>query len=187
MEAVDGPGSSMPYNLSMLNALYTLNWNGLALAAIDWSQWQGWHLWILIGFAIIILEMLTSGFVLGCVALGAFAAAAVDAFGFHGIDTQLWTVTLVTFASLLLLRPFVLRMSRGTDVDSNIERFVGDEIRIVESDPTDNVALAKLGGEMWRIQSQDGRSFQVGDRAIVMGVDGNKLIVEPLEAPLPTE
>jgi membrane protein implicated in regulation of membrane protease activity len=171
----------------MLNSLYQLDGLGAQMALFDMGQWQGWHMWVLIAFVIVILEMLTTGFVLGCVAVGAFVAAAADLLGVHAFQHQLWIVAGVSFASLFLIRPFVLRMSRGADADSNTDRFVGMEICISESDSNDAVALAKLGGEMWRIQAQDGRRLEIGERALVVGVDGNKLIVEPSPAPIPTK
>ncbi len=177
----------IPYNLPMFYASNLLDRGSICLAAIDWSQWQGWHLWVLVAFAVVILEMLTSGFVLGCIALGAIVAAGADLAGVHDFKTQVWIVAIVAFASLFLIRPFVLRMSRGTDADSTTDRFVGSEVRISAFDAQERIAQAKLGGEMWRIQSQDGRDLQVGDKAIVVGVDGNKLIVEPVPIPMPTE
>ncbi|MFT5059507.1 MAG: hypothetical protein ACI87O_001908 [Planctomycetota bacterium] len=171
----------------MLNTLNLPDWSGACLAAFDMGQWQGWHLWVFVAFAIVILEMLTSGFVLGCIAVGAFVAAGADLAGVHDFKIQIWIVTGVSFASLLLIRPFVLRMSSSGGAESNTDRFVGSEIRITEVDPADSVARAKLGGEMWRIQSQDGRPLQVGERVIVMGVDGNKLTVEPVPEPLPAK
>ena len=181
------PVPPIPYNHPMLNTLNLPGCGGACLAALDMGQWQGWHIWVLAAFAIVILEMLTSGFVLGCIAVGAFVAAGADLAGVHDFKIQIWIVTVVSFASLFLVRPFVLRMSKSTDADSLTDRFVGTEIRIAEVDPSGSIAQAKLGGEMWRIQSQDGRALQVGERAIVMGVDGNKLIVEPLPVPMPTE
>ncbi|MCP5020913.1 MAG: NfeD family protein [bacterium] len=171
----------------MFNASNLLDRSVTCLAAIDWSQWQGWHLWVLLAFAIVILEMLTSGFVLGCLAVGAFVAAGADLAGVHNFQTQIWIVTVVSFASLFLVRPFVLRMSRGTDADSNTDRFVGTKVQIAEVDSEECIALAKIGGEMWRIQAQDGRDLQVEERATVIGVDGNKLIVESAPLPTPTE
>ncbi len=161
--------------------------SGACLAALDMGPWQGWHIWVLVAFAIVILEMLTSGFVLGCLAVGSFVAAGADLAGVHDFKIQIWIVTVVSFASLFLVRPFVLRMSKGTDADSLTDRFVGSEIRVTEVSESDGVAQAKLDGEMWRIQAQDGRGLHVGDRAIVMGVDGNRLIVEPVPEPLPAE
>ncbi len=171
----------------MFNASNLLDRSVTCLAAIDWSQWQGWHLWVVVAFAIVILEMVTSGFVLGCIAVGAIAAAGADLAGVHDFKIQVWIVTLVAFGSLFLIRPFVLRMSRGTDADSNTDRFVDTELRISEVDPEQGIAQAKLGGEMWRIQAQDGRELKVGDKATVVGVDGNKLIVELAPQPVPTE
>lgn len=171
----------------MFNASNLLDRGAAFLAVLDWSQWQGWHLWVLVAFAIVILEMLTSGFVLGCIAVGAFVAAGADLAGVHDFKIQVWIVTIVAFASLFLIRPFVLRMSRGADADSNTDRFVGTELRISEVGPEEGIARAKLGGEMWRIQTQDGRNLKVGDKATVVGVDGNKLIVELAPLPAPTE
>ncbi|MDF1838540.1 MAG: NfeD family protein [Planctomycetota bacterium] len=171
----------------MLNILNLPDWSGAYLAAIDMGQWQGWHIWVLVAFGIVILEMLTSGFVLGCIAVGAFVAAGADLAGVHDFKIQIWIVTGVSFASLFLVRPFALRMSHGTDADSNTDRFVGSEVRVAEVSASDSVARAKLGGEMWRIQSQDGRPLNAGERAMVMGVDGNKLIVEPFSEPHPAE
>ncbi|MCA9000968.1 MAG: NfeD family protein [Planctomycetes bacterium] len=170
----------------MLKSLFLFEGGGTPLALLGLESWQGWHLWVLVAFVIVILEMLTTGFVLGCVAVGAVVAAVADLLGVHDFQYQIWIVAVVSFASLFLVRPTVLRLSRSADTDSNTDRFVGAEVRVSEANPGDPVACAKLGGEVWRIQAQDGRQLQVGDRATVVGVDGNKLIVEHHPDPIPT-
>ena len=68
----------------------------------------GWAVWIVIAVALAAGEMLSSGFVLGAIALAAVLPALVAAFGF-GLAVQLIVFTAGTLASLVLLRPLAKR------------------------------------------------------------------------------
>ncbi len=148
------------------------------IASLSLDQWQGWHFWILAAFAIVILEMLTSGFVLGCLAFGCFGAAIADMLGLHSLAPQIWICTGLTFASFFLIRPVIMRTTRGVDAATGIDSMVGQVVTVLESSLEPNVAEAKINGEAWRIQSSDGSSLRPGDIVRVTGVNGNRLMVE---------
>jgi len=149
------------------------------MALLDLGSWSPWHLWVLGAFFVIILEMLTSGFVLGCLAVGCFGAALVDLLGAHSLQPQVWVCAVVTFLSFFLLRPLVMRTMVHSDDATNTDFLVGHETTIVEVDPSDQVALAKVNGELWRIQSQNAHTLRVGETVRVVGVAGNRLLVVP--------
>ncbi|MEZ5976183.1 MAG: NfeD family protein [Planctomycetota bacterium] len=153
------------------------------LALLENSSWDMWHVWVLIAFGIAILEMLTSGFVLGCFVVGCFAAALLDLVGVTAFLPQLWMCAGVTFASFFLIRPFFLRTMRGADSDTGTDSLVGSVAQITHGAEGDSLAQIKVGSEYWRVEGPEGLDLRVGSKVRVTGVAGNRLLVEPAEAP----
>ncbi len=162
----------------MLTLTRLLQDRWLTLAAIDFSEWRMWHFWVLGAFVVGALEMLTPGFVLACLAIGCVAAAIVDLIGVTSLLPQIWACAGFTFLSLFLIRPFMLRTMRGAQSETGTDWMVGQEAVVSEVGQHDRVPLAKINNEMWRLQSQQGQALSVGQRVRVVGVDGNKLVVE---------
>lgn len=160
-----------------LNRLLHDRWP--SLAAIDLSEWRMWHFWVLGAFVVSALEMLTPGFVLACLAIGCIAAAVVDLVGVTSLLPQIWACAGFTFAALFLVRPFMLRTMRGAKTETGTDLMVGQEAVVTEVGEHDLVPLAKVNNELWRLQPQRGETLNVGQRVRVIGVDGNKLLVEP--------
>jgi len=148
------------------------------MAALDLSEWRNWHFWVLGAFIASILEMLTPGFVLACLAIGCGASALADVVGLHGWLPQDWICAGATFLTFFLIRPFMLRTMRGAQSETGVDWLVGQETQIDAIGEHDGVPLAKIKGEVWRIQCAVSQNLDIGDRVRVIGVDGNRLLVE---------
>ncbi len=141
-----------------------------------------WHIWVLAGLLLLILEIFTPGFVVGvfgvaCLIVAPFAGAGLT------ISSQLLIFGIATITLLLTTRPLVLKhfYGRGFEIKTNVDALVGQSGYV--TDPIDHMSgtgRVKLGGEEWRAITADESVIEPGRKVVVKGVDGNKVIVEPL-------
>ncbi len=132
--------------------------------------------WIIIGAVCLIGEMLTTGFFLLWFGIGAFVAAALSYFGFN-FTIQFVAFILVSVVLLGVSRPFASKVSKEPQRRAVADRLIGQTATVMED--FEEEGLVKVDGEMWRVKSQD--KVRKGDKVIIKGVDGVKLIVEKIE------
>lgn len=117
-----------------------------------------WLAWFLLGVGLLLTELLIGfTFYAAPIALGAFAAAIVAAFG-DSIEPQLVAFILGSTASLVALRPLVKRhlLPPPPDKRSNVQRMLGARAVTRERVDVDS-GTARLGQEVWsaRTLSED--------------------------------
>jgi membrane protein implicated in regulation of membrane protease activity len=142
-----------------------------------------WLAWFLLGIGLLLTELLIGfTFYAAPVALGAFAAAIVAAFG-DAIEPQLVAFILGSAASLLVLRPLVKKhlLPPPPDKRSNVQRMLG--ARAVARERVDfDSGTARLGHgqEVWsaRTLSED-LVIEPGTVCEVVDVGGVYLYLEP--------
>ncbi len=148
--------------------------------ALRFERFLAWHVWLLFAILMGILEMLTPGFVLACLGVGAVGASLCDFLGWHDLEAQLGVFAILTFLSFFTLRPMLLRSFHSKTQATNVDALVGRHAFILEDSAAGAIARAKLGAEEWRAEAADGGVLHRGDRVRVLRVDGNRLIVEKL-------
>ncbi|HHW05814.1 MAG TPA: NfeD family protein [Methanothermobacter sp.] len=129
--------------------------------------------WIIIGAVCLIGEMLTTGFFLLWFGIGAFVAAALSYFGFN-FTIQFVAFILVSVVLLGVSRPFASKVSKEPQRRAVADRLIGQTATVMED--FEEEGLIKVDGETWRAKSQD--KIKKGDKVIIKGIDGVKLIVE---------
>jgi len=129
--------------------------------------------WIIIGAVCLIGEMLTTGFFLLWFGIGAFVAAALSYFGFD-FTIQFFAFLLVSAVLLGVSRPFASKVSKEPKRKAVADRLIGQTATVMED--FEEEGLVKVDGETWRAKSQD--KIKKGDKVIIKGIDGVKLIVE---------
>jgi membrane protein implicated in regulation of membrane protease activity len=109
-----------------------------------------WLAWFLLGVGLLLTELLIGfTFYAAPIALGAFAAAIVAAFG-DAIEPQLVAFILGSAASLIALRPLVKKhlLPPPPDKRSNVQRMLGARAVTRERVDVDS-GTARLGQEVW--------------------------------------
>jgi membrane protein implicated in regulation of membrane protease activity len=137
----------------------------------------GWAVWIVIAVALAAGEMLSSGFVLGAIALAAVLPALVAAFGL-GLAVQLTVFTAGTLASLVLLRPLAKRhLETPHAIRTGTAALVGARAVVVER-VDDAGGLVRIGGEVWSARAFfEGQVLEPGARVEVGKIDGATALV----------
>ena len=137
----------------------------------------GWAVWIVIAVALAVGEMLTTGFVLGAIAVAAVLPALVAAVGL-GLAVQLIVFTAGTLASLLLLRPLARRhLELPRAIRTGTAALVGARAVVVER-VDDDGGRVRIGGEVWSARTFfEGQVLEPGARVEVAKIEGATALV----------
>lgn len=140
---------------------------------------MAWWIWLVLGFILLLVEVLTpGGFYIFFFGVAAVAVALVAAAGLEG---PLWIQGLLfavlSVAGLALLRkPLMKKLHReiaGRDVDT----FVGETCVAMGEIPIDGIGQAELRGSAWSARNMGPAPLTRGQRCRVERVDGLMLLV----------
>jgi membrane protein implicated in regulation of membrane protease activity len=137
---------------------------------------MSWWLWILVGIALLVIEMLTPG---GLFALffgaGALATGVVALVGAPPVVqwVAFTVISLVLLATLRRVLQEKLRARPGPAVDS----LVGEEVVLLGELPAGGEGKAELRGVPWKARAASGIALRSGQRCKVERVDGLTLWV----------
>lgn len=136
------------------------------------------YIWLIAGILLCVFEILTVDFSLLCFGIGCLAAAVMAYLG-QSFSTQLALFSVVSVAALLLVRPALLRfLYRGNEAKTNVDRLTGMTGRVVEAIvPDTDSGRIMLEGEDWRAESVDKQNHDVGEKVVVIRVDGTRVLV----------
>ena len=140
-----------------------------------------WH-WLLIGMLLVIAEVFVTSFVFFWFGIAAFVMAALLLFVQPSLEIQLviWGSTALGLLILwnIFLRPRWKDRTRSGMASEALKGQVG-QVYEVELDPSRGklrFAVPILGDDEWRFLSHT--TFSVGDRARVVDISGNTLVIE---------
>lgn len=139
--------------------------------------------WIIIGIALVLLEILIPGAVFGFIGAAAIVTGGLIYFEqISGSLQIMMTFFVVSFVFILVLRSTLLKFFPDNSVVENTDELQDAIGRIVLV--TKNITPFKRGrikylDTDWEAQSET--EFVVGDQAIISGRDGNCWIVKSIE------
>ena len=139
-----------------------------------------YHLWIILGILLLIVEIGTPGFVIGCFAIAAFATSI----GAYFDILIKWQILLFSISSAIVffaIRPSIMKLSffdskqksTGTDLMGNKVYMVTETI-----DNDKDRGYIKVGTEYWRARSENGKIIEVESKIKVKRVEGSTVYVE---------
>jgi membrane protein implicated in regulation of membrane protease activity len=143
---------------------------------------MAWWLWILIGIALLVVELLTPGglfalfFGVGALATGVLAFAGAPAVIQWLAFSVISVVLLATLRRVLQER---LRAHPGAAIDS----LVGEEVVLLGEIPAGGEGQAELRGVPWKARAASGIPLHAGQRCRVERVDGVTLWVRAESRP----
>jgi membrane protein implicated in regulation of membrane protease activity len=138
---------------------------------------QAHHVWLALGLLLVVAEMLTGGFVLLWIGLGA-AAASLIAYLAASFNAQLigfGVASLLLFGSSRTIFGHVF--TSKTTLPMNVDAMVGRIAVVIEViGPGSTSGTVKVGGEVWSAVGT-GRALQPGERTTIAAVEGLTLKV----------
>lgn len=139
-------------------------------------------IWMVLGFLLLILEILAPGFFLLWIGLAAIATGTVS-LALWGAAIWPWQVQVLVFLALSLAFVFAgkkVMAARGDDSDQPLlnqrEKQLVGRTAILTEPIAEGHGRIKLGDTQWRVKGPD---LPSGARVKVTGVEDSVLLVEP--------
>ena len=138
---------------------------------------DAWVVWVIAAAALVGGEVLTMSLFLGPLALAAAVAAIVAAAG-APVAAQIAVFLVGAVASLLFLRPAVLRrLHRGPRLRSGTQALIGESALVLDRVDVDG-GRVKIGGEIWTARSMvEDEVLEPGERAVVIEIKGATALI----------
>src|SRR5579864_3234610 len=113
-----------------------------------------WHLWVIAGLALAVLEIKLSGFVTLWFALGAFAAATLAGLGLS-LEWQLAAFSALSLVLFVLSRTLFQRlfMRTASHHKQGAEAMLGSDALVMEALPAAGFGTVRINGELWAARS----------------------------------
>jgi membrane protein implicated in regulation of membrane protease activity len=148
--------------------------------------------WLVLGLALLWIELHHTAFYALFGALASFAAAVTAVVAPHAYVVQALVLVLVTVIGVAALRPLVSgvyerRHPGGLRLKGVHGGLVGQDAVTIDRVASEaDVGHALLAGERWLAISGDGRAIPAGRHVTVTAVVGTTLVVWPVDGLFPT-
>lgn len=132
--------------------------------------------WIFLSIIALTIDALTSNFFFICFTIGGLVAIAANFLGYSPI-IQAIIFCIVSIVSIILVIPYIRSIHKekmGKTVTLE-DRYIGRSV-VLDQDIFDDI-LMKVDGIYWTIKNI-GDPMSKGDRAVIVGVEGNKLLIK---------
>jgi membrane protein implicated in regulation of membrane protease activity len=136
------------------------------------------HWWSLAAVLLIIVEILSAGFVLGSFGVAAFITAIVAYIGFP-IEFQLIVFIASSLVIFFTLRPIAIKyLAPKKKIETNVQRLIGKKAVVIETiDNFRQTGRVKIDGDDWRARTESQEVIPIGREVIIKAVDSATLIV----------
>ena len=145
-------------------------------------------IWLAVMVIAVIVEILTTDLVSIWFTFGAVVPLFLSAFD---ILNPIWqTVIFVAISAVLIatLRKVTMKfLFRNNQSKTNLDTLIGEKYRLVESTDFDTLGKVKIKDVDWSVQGDKQQTIEKGSIVEVVKIEGNKLIVKPVEADNKTE
>jgi inner membrane protein len=137
-----------------------------------------WWLWILLGFLLLLAELVTpGGFYILFFGLGAIAVGLLAAFESAGPTWfQFVLFSIISVLSLLFFRKKLLELTRGPSTD-RVDTYIGETAVALEDISVNGIGKTEMRGTPWNTRNVSGRPLTRGERCKVERVEGLTLFV----------
>lgn len=131
--------------------------------------------WIILAIIFLIGELLSGGFYLLSIGIGAIAAGILNYLHFS-ITIQIIAFILITLIFILISRPLYRKLNKNAvDKKSNTERLIGLEAKATEEIDSHKIGTINVNGEIWKAISDE--KIEKGEKVVIIDIDGIKLKV----------
>ena len=146
-----------------------------------------WILWFVLGAALIVAEVFTSGFVLLWFGVGALAAAFAGIIGINNLGIQFIIFALVsiglTAASRTIFVNYFSREKTGGSLRTGVDSLPGKIGTVVSSSRgAMQEGAVKVFGSTWTAYPAEGESpLEAGERVRVESIEGSSIYVRRID------
>ncbi len=133
-----------------------------------------WWIWVLLGFVLLLAELLTPGglylLFFGVAAIVVGLLAGVELTGPPWFQWLLFSA--LSIIALALFRRPLLRKLRPAGAAVEVDNLVGETALVLEAMAVDAIGKAELRGTSWNARNVGGSSLERGQRCRVEKVEG---------------
>jgi membrane protein implicated in regulation of membrane protease activity len=146
---------------------------------------DAWVVWLILGVAFAIAEVLTLTLVLGMLATGAAVAALAAALGVSTI-WQLVVFSAISAVLLVFVFPIARRHRNAPpSIKSGTERLIGTRAITLTDVNTAAGGRVRIGGETWTARPYDvAQVIPAGEWVDIKEIDGVTAVVHPSTSPV---
>ena len=145
------------------------------------------YIWI----AVICVAALVEAFTMQMVSIWFVAGGIVSLILYFcevSYEIQIIIFIAVSIILLISLRKLCLKfLLKNTDEKTNIDSLIGREAKLLKSISLGELGEVKLGDVVWTATTKDETPLSAGTLIKIVQVQGNKLIVQPIESTNETE
>ena len=140
-----------------------------------------WQIWLVIAGVCLVIEIMTTGFLVFWLAIGALISMIVSLF----TDSILIQTAVFVISSAILIfatKPFVKKFAKTKDVKTNAFSIIGQNgIVTKEIDSINAKGQVKIDGETWSAVGKDDMNIPKGTEVEVLEIKGVKAVVTPIK------
>ena len=140
-----------------------------------------WQIWLIIAGVCLVIEIMTTGFLVFWLAIGALVSMIVSLF----TDSILIQTAVFVISSAILIfatKPFVKKFAKTKNVKTNAFSIIGQNgIVTKEIDSINAKGQVKIDGETWSAVGKDDMDIPKGTEVEVLEIKGVKAVVTPIK------
>ena len=140
-----------------------------------------WQIWLVIAGVCLVIEIMTTGFLVFWLAIGALISMIVSLF----TDSILIQTAVFVISSAILIfatKPFVKKFAKTKNVKTNAFSIIGQNgIVTKEIDSINAKGQVKIDGETWSAVGKDDIDIPKGTEVEVLEIKGVKAVVTPVK------
>lgn len=139
-----------------------------------------WTIFSVAGLAFIILEMLIPSMFFLNLAVSGFATSII-AYFWHDWLWCLFIFCILSLASILLLRPLMMRKRENRSCETGMEaKYLGKTVKVIEDVDRDKGAIS-IYDERWNARADVDKPIKIGEKVKIIKYDSLILTVEKIK------
>lgn len=141
-----------------------------------------WQIWLIISGVCLIVEIMTVGFLVFWLAIGALFAM-ITSFFTDNLIVQTAVFVISSAVLIFATKPFVKKFASGkNNVKTNVYSIIG-KVGIVTKNinSIESTGQVKVDGELWSAVGENDIDIEKDTEVKVVKVDGVKLVVSPVK------
>lgn len=140
-----------------------------------------WQIWLIASGIFFICEIITVGFLVFWLGIGALIAMLVSFFT-SNIIIQMSVFVVSSGLLIFATRPLVNKISKKDVIPTNVYSLIGKKAIVTESiDCTTGKCQIKFEGEVWSAKSKEQINIPAGSEVEIVSIEGVKAFVKPLK------
>lgn len=140
-----------------------------------------WQIWLIASGIFFICEIITVGFLVFWLGVGALIAMLVSFFT-SNIIVQMSVFVISSGLLIFATRPLVTKISKKDVVPTNVYSLIGKKAIVTEDiDWITGKGQIKFEGEVWSAKSKEQVNIPTGSEVEIVSIEGVKAFVKPLK------